>query len=942
MEKETGFLSRHVGINKSDLKIMLKSLGLESLDQLIEKVIPPNIFSPIREKLIDITLSETGALHKLEEYSEKNLLFKSYIGMGYYGTIVPNVIKRNILENPGWYTQYTPYQAEISQGRLEALLNFQTMVTSSTGLPLSNASLLDECTAAAEAMVMFYNTTKNPDKKCFFISRNCHPQTIDVLKTRAEPLGINLIIEDEHLFNFNESIFGMLLQYPTTDGHIFDYTEVIKKAKESKIFTCLATDLLALSILKTPSEMGADVAVGNTQRFGVPMGYGGPHAAFFATSENFKRKIPGRIIGMSNDVHGKQALRMALQTREQHIRREKATSNICTSQVLLAIIASMYAVYHGPEKIKLIAERIQILCSKLAISIDKAGVKIFHRHFFDTIRIMPNNKWEETANKERMNFRKFEDGSVGISIDETTTRDDISKICEIFGSKLLNAQNIYSLPENLKREIPFLDHDIFYKYHSETEMLRYIHRLETKDLSLNNSMIPLGSCTMKLNATTEMIPITWSRFGDLHPFIPLDQAKGYSRIINDLSHWLSKLTGFDACSMQPNSGAQGEYTGLLVIRAYHIKNGNSHRNICLVPESAHGTNPASAIMAGMKVEIISCDNNGNIDLSELKEKSTKHSNNLSAIMLTYPSTHGVFENEITEACEIVHANGGQVYIDGANLNAMVGLCKPSDFGGDVMHINLHKTFCIPHGGGGPGMGPIVCKNHLAPFLPSHVHLSSVNSDAIGAVSAAPYGSSSILVISWAYIAMLNSSGLGMATKIAILNANYMAKKLDGHYPILFNGNNGFNAHEFIIDLRDVKDQFGISEEDIAKRLMDYGFHAPTMSWPVNGTMMIEPTESESKEELDRFCDALISIKSEILKTANGEYDHNDNPLKNAPHTALHIASDKWHHPYSRKDAAYPAKHLKHHKYWPPVGRIDNAYGDRNFICTCPPISEFKD
>ena len=596
MEKDTGFLSRHVGINKSDIKLMLKSLGLESLDQLIEKIIPPNIFSPIRENLIDITLSETEALHKLEEYSEKNLLFKSYIGMGYYGTIVPNVIKRNILENPGWYTQYTPYQAEISQGRLEALLNFQTMVTSSTGLPLSNASLLDESTAAAEAMVMFYNTTKNPDKKCFFISRHCHPQTIDVLKTRAEPLGISLIIEDEHLFNLNESFFGMLLQYPTTDGQIFDYTEIIKKAKESKIFTCLATDLLALSILKTPVEMGADVAVGNTQRFGVPLGYGGPHAAFFSTSGNFKRKIPGRIIGMSNDVHGKQALRMALQTREQHIRREKATSNICTSQVLLAIISSMYAVYHGPEKIKLIAERIQILCSELAISFDKAGVKIFHRHFFDTIRIIPKNKWEETANKKRMNFRKFEDGSVGISIDETTTRDDILEICEIFGSKLLNAQNTYSLPENLKRKIPFLDHDIFYKYHSETEMLRYIHRLETKDLSLNNSMIPLGSCTMKLNATTEMIPITWSRFGDLHPFIPLNQAKGYSRIINDLSHWLSTLTGFDACSMQPNSGAQGEYTGLLIIRAYHLKNGNSHRNICLVPKSAHGTNPASAII----------------------------------------------------------------------------------------------------------------------------------------------------------------------------------------------------------------------------------------------------------------------------------------------------------------------------------------------------------
>ena len=942
MEKELGFLSRHIGLKNSDVSLMLNSLGLDSLDQLIKKVIPRNIYSPTTKKLLDKTLSETEAIHKLKEYSEKNLLFKSYIGMGYYGTIVPNVIKRNILQNPGWYTQYTPYQAEISQGRLEALLNYQTMVTSITGLPLSNASLLDESTAAAEAMVMFFNSNKSPGKKYFLISKNCHPQTIDVLKTRAEPLKIKLIIEDEHLFNLNETIFGMLLQYPSTDGFVSDYTDLITKAKSFKIFTCLATDLLALSILKTPSEMGADVAVGSTQRFGVPMGYGGPHAAFFATSENFKRKIPGRIIGVSNDVHGEQSLRMALQTREQHIRREKATSNICTSQVLLAIIASMYAVYHGPEKIKIIANRIQRLSSELATSLAESGVKIFYSHFFDTLRIIPNNDWESLANKAKMNFRDFEDGSIGIAIDETTTKDDIKIICEIFGSKFLENENDFSFPENVKRKIPFLDHMIFNKYHSETEMLRYIHRLEMKDLSLNNSMIPLGSCTMKLNATTEMIPVTWPKFGDLHPFVPLDQARGYSVLISELGKWLSKLTGFDACSMQPNSGAQGEYAGLLVIRAYHIKNGNNLRNICLVPESAHGTNPASAIMAGMKVKIISCDRNGNIDLSELKEKAVKYSDTLSAIMLTYPSTHGVFENEIIEACKIVHDNGGQVYIDGANLNAMVGLCRPSEFGGDVMHINLHKTFCIPHGGGGPGMGPIVCKNHLVPFLPSHNHLKSVNSSGIGAVSAAPYGSSSILVISWAYIAMLNSSGLGMATKIAILNANYMAKKLEQHYSILFNGNNGFNAHEFIIDLRKIKDQFGINEVDIAKRLMDYGFHAPTMSWPVNGTMMIEPTESESKEELDRFCDALISIKDEILKTGTGEYDHHDNPLKNAPHTALHIASDKWPHPYSRKDAAYPAKHLSHHKYWPPVGRIDNAYGDRNLICTCPPISEFED
>ena len=942
IENETEFLSRHIGLNNSDIKLMLKSFGIRSLDELIEKVIPENIFSPLSENLIEKNLSEKEALDKLIEYSNENLLYKSYIGMGYYGTLVPSVIKRNILENPGWYTQYTPYQAEISQGRLEALLNFQTMVTSATGLPISNASLLDESTAAAEAMTMFYNTTKSPDKKCFFISKNCHPQTIDVLKTRAEPLGIELIIDDEHLFDLNETMFGMLLQYPNTDGNIIDYTELINKAKELNIYTCLATDLLALSILKTPGEMDADVAIGNTQRFGVPMGYGGPHAAFFATSENFKRKIPGRIIGVSNDVHNQSALRMALQTREQHIRREKATSNICTSQVLLAIISSMYAVYHGPEKIKLIATKIQNLCSKLATSLNKKGIKIFYDHFFDTIRIIPNNNWEKAADKEKMNFRKFEDGSVGISIDESTTDEDILTICAVFNSKLSEEKNIYLLAEELKRQIPFLEHEVFNKYHSETEMLRYIHKLETKDLSLNNSMIPLGSCTMKLNATTEMIPVTWPKFSDIHPFAPLKQAKGYSRLINELSNWLSKLTGFDACSMQPNSGAQGEYTGLLVIRAYHKKNGDSHRNICLVPESAHGTNPASAIMAGMKVEIISCDANGNINLSELEEKSEMHSNNLSAIMLTYPSTHGVFENKIIEACKIIHKHGGQVYIDGANLNAMVGLCKPGGFGGDVMHINLHKTFCIPHGGGGPGMGPIVCKNHLSEFLPAHIILQKANNNSIRAVSAAPFGSSSILVISWAYIAMLNSYGLGMATKIAILNANYMAKKLENHYPILFRGENDFNAHEFIIDLRKIKDQYDISEEDIAKRLMDYGFHAPTMSWPVNGTMMIEPTESESKEELDRFCDALISIKREILKTATGEYDQNDNPLKNAPHTALYIASDEWSHAYSRNDAAYPSKHLKDHKYWPPVGRIDNAYGDRNLICTCPPISEYKD
>ena len=934
------FIERHIGPNKSEIKSMLKFLGFNSLDKFIEEVIPQSIYTPIKENLIEKALSETETLNQLKEYSKKNKLYKSYIGMGYSGTLIPNVIKRNILENPGWYTQYTPYQAEISQGRLEALLNFQTMISSITGLPLSNASLLDEATAAAEAMTMFFNATKKSDKNSFFISKYCHPQTIDVLKTRAEPLGINLIIDDENTFILNDSIFGMLLQYPTSDGNINDYTKLIKNAKSFKIFTCLATDLLALSILKTPAEMGADTAVGNTQRFGVPMGYGGPHAAFFATTEKFKRKIPGRIIGVSNDAYGKTALRMALQTREQHIRREKATSNICTAQVLLAIISSMYAVYHGPKKIILIAKKIQKLSSKLASMMDQAGLKVFYNQFFDTIRIYPNNKWEVRAINNKMNFRKFDDGSIGISLDETTTQNDIKKICDVFCVGYSNIDNLFKIPDKLKRTAPFLDYEIFNKYHSETEMLRYIHKLETKDLALNHSMIPLGSCTMKLNATTEMIPITWQNFSDIHPFAPENQTKGYSKLINELSDWLSKLTGFDACSMQPNSGAQGEYAGLLVIRAYHIKNGDIQRNICLVPESAHGTNPASAIMAGMKVEIISCDSDGNINLTELKEKSKQHSENLSAIMLTYPSTHGVFENEIAEACEIVHKNGGQVYIDGANLNAMVGICKPGEFGGDVMHINLHKTFCIPHGGGGPGMGPIVCKNHLKEFLPSHINLD--DNSSMHAVSAAPYGSSSILIISWAYIAMLNCSGLQMATKIAILNANYMAKRLKNHYPILFKGKNGFNAHEFIIDLRTIKNKYNINEEDIAKRLMDYGFHAPTMSWPVSGTMMIEPTESESKNELDRFCEALISIKSEILKVANGEYDQINNPLKNAPHTALNIASNEWSHPYSRNEAVYPAKHLKDHKYWPPVGRIDNASGDRNLVCTCPPIEEYKD
>ena len=937
-ETHLNFLKRHFGPSNTDIDLMLKSMSINTIDELIERVIPSNILSKIDEDLVDVNLSEDEVLFKLKDYANKNTLYKSFIGMGYYGTIIPNVIKRNIFENPGWYTQYTPYQAEISQGRLEALLNFQTLISSSTDLPIANASLLDEGTAAAEAMTMFFNATKSKDRKTFLVSKNCHPQTIDVLKTRSEPLDILLVIQDEKELVFDGTEFGMLLQYPHTDGNLCDYTELINEAKNKNIYTCLATDLLALSILKTPGEMNADAAVGNAQRFGVPLGYGGPHAAFFATTDEFRRKIPGRIIGVSNDSHGNRALRMALQTREQHIRREKATSNICTSQVLLAIMSSMYAVYNGPKKIKHIAQTVNRQCNQLAESLLASGIDLFHKKFFDTIRFTPKNDWAPLAENAKFNFRIYDDGSVGVTIDEETKEDDIFKICEIFGVKKADQLQTDSVSDKDKRKTDYLAHDVFNSFHSETEMLRYIHKLETKDLSLNTSMIPLGSCTMKLNATTEMVPVSWPKFSNIHPFVPVEQVEGYMKIFDDLKSWLSILTGFDDCSLQPNSGAQGEYTGLLIIRAYHISRNERHRNICLVPESAHGTNPASAIMAGMSVEIISCDQNGNIDLQDLKAKTELHSKNLSAIMLTYPSTHGIFENEIQEACEIVHKHGGQVYIDGANLNAMVGLCKPGEFGGDVMHINLHKTFCIPHGGGGPGMGPIVCKKHLSKFLPSHLY-NTPNEDksAINPVSAAPYGSSSILLISWVYISLLNTKGLTEATKIAILNANYMAERLSPYYDILFRKKGSFNAHEFIIDIRPIKKEYGINEEDVAKRLMDYGYHAPTMSWPVPGTMMIEPTESESKKELDQFCDALISIKKEIEDSVN----FSESPLKNAPHTAIQIASDNWDHKYTRSKAAYPSEHQKTHKYWPPVSRIDNAYGDRNLVCTCPTVDEYK-
>jgi len=918
---------------------MLSELELTSLDELSTTIVPKNILTKISPDLLR-KKSETETINRLKTFAKMNSVFRSYIGMGYFGTIVPAVIKRNILENPGWYTSYTPYQAEISQGRLEALLNFQTMVSDLTGLPLANSSLLDEGTAAAEAMLMFFNATRDPNKNAFLVSSKSHPQTIDILITRSEPLGIKLIISDHNQFKFNESVFGALIQYPDTEGYIQDYSKLCDSAHENKSYVCMATDLLALTLLKSPGEIGADVAIGNAQRFGVPMGYGGPHAAFFSTTEKFKRKIPGRIIGISQDTQGNPAFRMALQTREQHIRREKATSNICTAQVLLAILSGMYAVYHGPKGLKNIAERVNYLSAKLAKSLKKAGYEVVHEYFFDTIRFKVDN-WNDKAKNLEFNFRDYGDGTVGISLDETTTEDHLDQLLSVFKAEKAN-ETVNTIPSELDRKSSYLDHFVFHSYHSETEMLRYLHRLETKDLSLNTSMIPLGSCTMKLNATTEMEPITWNEFANIHPFSPTNQTSGYHKLIGELGNWLTEITGFDEISMQPNSGAQGEYTGLMVIRAFHKANGNNHRNICLIPASAHGTNPASAVIAGLKVVIVECDKHGNISKDDLSEKAKIHSENLAAIMVTYPSTHGVFEHSIKEICQIVHDYGGQVYLDGANLNAMLGLCKPGEFGGDVMHINLHKTFCIPHGGGGPGMGPIVCKDHLAVFLPGHTQIKTGGEKAIHAVSSAPFGSSSILPISWSYIAMMGYDGLRKATQVAILNANYMAKILENHYLILYKGIGGYNAHEFIIDLRELKNQSGISDEDVAKRLMDYGFHAPTMSFPVPGTLMIEPTESESKREMDRFCNAMISIRQEIQDVIDGKMDANDNPLKNAPHTASAVTIDNWKHSYSRQKAAYPAPWLKKHKYWPTVGRIDNAYGDRNLICTCPPISDYEE
>ena len=927
------FSHRHIGPNDHEINEMLSFLGYESIDELIHKTIPDNIL--LKDKLdIGDGLSEHEFLKTIKSVASKNKIVKSFIGMGYYGTITPPVILRNILENPGWYTAYTPYQAEISQGRLEALLNFQTMVTDMTGLEIANASLLDEATAAAEAMVLMYRSSKNGDQ--FFVADDCHPQTIDVLKTRAEPIGIQLVIDSPNKFNFTDQVFGYLIQCPTTDGKVFDYRVICDKAHQVGAFVAVATDLLSLAIIPEPGSFDADIAIGNSQRFGVPLGFGGPHAAFLAAKENFKRKMPGRIIGLSKDSHDNQALRMALQTREQHIRRDKATSNICTAQVLLSVIAGMYAVYHGPKGIYEIAHSVHSNARKLATALTNGGYKIVHDQFFDTIRISLNGKNLELE-KAEMNFRKFDNGDIGIAIDETSTHSDIAKIIKIFGVNF-KSKSEYKLSSS--RNTQYLLHEVFNSYHSETEMMRYLKKLESKDLSLNTSMISLGSCTMKLNAAAEMMPISWPEFNTIHPFAPKDQTRGYYQLFESLSKWLVDITGLHSCSLQPNSGAQGEYAGLMVIRAYHRDKGDNNRTVCLIPESAHGTNPASAVMAGMDVVVIKCDESGNIDVQDLKEKSIANKSNLSALMITYPSTHGVFEESVSEFCDIIHSNGGQVYLDGANLNAMVGLSRLGDFGADVCHINLHKTFAIPHGGGGPGMGPICVGEHLSPYLPGHPVLSN-DSKSISAISAAPFGSAGILPISWGYISMLGNEGVKKASQIAILNANYMAKRLENDYKVLFRGVNGTSAHEFIIDLRGLKNDTGISDEDIAKRLIDYGFHAPTMSWPVPGTLMIEPTESESKKELDRFCDAMVSIKKEIDGVVNGKFDPEDNPLKNAPHTALSIMNDNWNHKYSREIAAYPAAWLKDYKYWPSVGRVDNAFGDRNLICTCPPIDDYN-
>jgi glycine dehydrogenase len=973
MQTNADFIPRHIGPSDADVSEMLALLNVRSLDELIDQTIPQSI--RVRKPLeLPPPASEAEALNELRDIASKNQVFRSFIGQGYYDTITPPVILRNILENPGWYTQYTPYQAEISQGRLEALLNFQTMVSDLTGLPLANASLLDEATAAAEAMAMCHSLAADATDKVFLVADDCHPQTIAVVQTRAKSLGLKVELfsgkRDDSISTVErtlqlENAFGVLLQYPTTDGRIIDYESLIQGAHSAGALVVMATDLLALTLIKPPGEFGADIAIGSAQRFGVPMGFGGPHAAFMATKTEYARKMPGRIVGVSRDTHGNPALRLTLQTREQHIRREKATSNICTAQVLLAIMASMYAVFHGPEGLKQIARRVHRLTNAVANGIRRLGHEVAGEPFFDTLRIqlngLPASSVLAAAALRGINLRDLGNDAIGISLDEATSDNEAQAIIESFAGGSTFRISIEELAQATQSQIAnrkskFLQHPVFNTHHSETEMLRYIFKLQSRDLSLAQAMIPLGSCTMKLNATSEMIPVTWAAFGKLHPYAPADQTRGYQILFEQLEKWLAEITGFAAISLQPNAGSQGEYAGLLAIRGYHESRNEAHRDVCLIPTSAHGTNPASAVIAGFKVVAVACDAQGNIDIEDLHRKAEQHRDKLGALMVTYPSTHGVFEEGIKEICEVTHRFGGQVYMDGANMNAQVGLCRPGDIGADVCHLNLHKTFCIPHGGGGPGMGPIGVASHLVPFLPGDPgekleirHPKSETSDsnqkskfknqksAVGPVSAANYGSASILPISWMYIRMMGESGLKKATQVAILNANYMAKRLEGHYAQLFSNRNGRVAHEFIVDCHDFQKTSGVTVEDIAKRLMDYGFHAPTMSWPEPGTLMIEPTESEPRAELDRLCDALIKIREEIRAIENGQSDRTDNALKHAPHTALAATRDDWAHKYTRQQAAYPADWLKDYKFWPHVGRIDNPYGDRNLFCTCPPV-----
>lgn len=951
LEPNDTFVPRHIGPTTADIQEMLAALSLPSLEALVEATVPSDI--RLQGSLtVPSSRGEQDVLADLRGLAGRNQVWRSLIGMGYYDCITPLVIQRNIFENPGWYTQYTPYQAEIAQGRLEALVNFQTVIADLTGLPLANASLLDEATAAAEAMTMCAAMSRAAglDRKKFFLSENCHPQTIAVIQTRAEPLGIALHIGSINSIDLSQGeFFGTLLQYPATDGYVADYSEFVTRAHAAGAYVVVATDLLALTLLRPPGEFGADVAVGSSQRFGVPLGFGGPHAAFLATKEEFRRQMPGRIIGVSKDATGHLAYRLALQTREQHIRREKATSNICTAQVLLAVMAGMYAVYHGPQGLRRIAERIHGLTLVLAQGLRRHGYKVSLEPVFDTLLVPLSQAQCESvlsrAQQQRINLRRYDDHSLGLSLDEWSSLDEVQRVLALFGGHPLSAEDLRALVQSvdgryssmLARTSPYLTHPVFHRYHAEHEMLRYIHRLQSRDLSLVHSMIPLGSCTMKLNATAEMLPVTWPEFGRLHPFAPAEQTQGYQALFQQLEAWLADLTGFAAISLQPNAGSQGEYAGLMVIRAYHRQRGEIQRDVCLIPVSAHGTNPASASMCGMTVVPVACDQRGNVDLADLEAKATQYRARLAALMITYPSTHGVFEEGIRRMCQIVHTHGGQVYMDGANMNAQVGLCRPADLGADVCHLNLHKTFCIPHGGGGPGMGPIGVARHLVPFIPGHPVTKLGGPQSIGPVSAAPYGSPSILTISWVYIALMGREGLTKATQIAILNANYMAKRLEKYYPVLYSGTRGFVAHEFILDLRPLKESSGVEAMDVAKRLMDYGFHAPTVSFPVAGTLMIEPTESEVKGELDRLCDALIAIRAEIQDIADGQQPRVGNLLKNAPHTALAVTASEWTKPYSREQAAFPAPWVRDNKFWPSVGRIDEAYGDRNLFCTCPPM-----